>query len=267
MAPGQFSSRDESSDVERRNRIRRVDESSADGESVMHPLLSLQQQVGNAQVARLLAQRQSTIIRRDTAPEEEEDELQMKRAADVQRDTAPEEEEDEVQLKRAADVQRDTAPEEEEEELQLKRDTPEVGLEGGSITAELAGRIQARRGSGSSLDEHRRPEMENLLGTSFKDVRVHTDHESGTLNRRLGAKAFTTGNDIFFGDGAHPGDKHLLAHELTHVVQQRSMTGGGPMHVGPADDAFEREADNVAAALSSGTPGNPQRQVEEQGEE
>ncbi len=244
MAPGQFSSRDESSDVERRNRIRRVDESSADGESVPHPLLSLQQQVGNAQVARLLAQRQSTIIRRDTAPEEEEDELQMKRAADVQRDTAPEEE---------------------EEEVQLKRDTPEVGPEGGSITAELAGRIQARRGSGSSLDEHSRPEMENLLGTSFKDVRVHTDHESGTLNRRLGAKAFTTGNDIFFGDGAHPGDKHLLAHELTHVVQQRSMSRGGPMHVGPADDAFEREADSVAAALSSGAA-NPQRQVEEQGE-
>ncbi len=246
MAPGQFSSRDESSDSERRQRVRRVDESSTDGESVLHPLLSLQQQVGNAQVARLLAQRQSTIIRRDTAPEEEDDEIQMKRAPDVQRVTEPDEEEEAVQLTRA---------------------TPEVGLEGGSITPELAGRIQARRGGGSSLEEHRRPEMENLLGTSFKDVRVHTDGESGALNQRLGAKAFTTGNDIFFGEGAHPGDKRLLAHELTHVVQQRSMSSGGPMHVGPADDAFEREADNVAAALSSGAPGNPQRQVEEQGEE
>ena len=78
--------------------------------------------------------------------------------------------------------------------------------------------------------------------------------------------AFTTGNDIFFGEGASPSDRGLLAHELTHVAQQRGMTGGGPLTVGPADDAYEAEAEARAAAVSSGATPPAQREPLEEPE-
>jgi Domain of unknown function (DUF4157) len=93
---------------------------------------------------------------------------------------------------------------------------------------------------------------------------VHTGADSQQLNRSLGAKAFTTGSDIFFGEGASPADKGLLAHELTHVVQQRDMAGGGPMTVGPAGDAYEAEAEATAAAVSSGAAPAAQRAPEDE---
>jgi hypothetical protein len=97
-----------------------------------------------------------------------------------------------------------------------------------------------------------RANMEAGFGTSFKDVRVHTDSEADTLNRSISAKAFTTGNDIFFRKDTSPSDSTLLAHELTHVVQQRSMSSGGGMTVGPAGDTHEQHADTMASAVTSG---------------
>ena len=199
------------------------DQRSADsGERpALHPLLQLQRQVGNASVARLLAQRQTEVMRQEEAEEEEEG----------------------------------------AEELQLKRATPEVGLEGGPLSEDLSKRIQLRRGSGSPLADNVRGKMEGAFGTSLEDVRVHTDGESGDLNRSVGARAFTTGSDVFFGEGASPTDHKLLAHELTHVVQQRGTSGGGPTRVGPADDSLERQADSVASAVAAGTVA--QRSTEE----
>ena len=260
MASDRGFSRDENKAIERRSRTSHESEAAAAAGDALHPLLNLQRQIGNARVARMLAQRQPASVQREAA-EEDEDELQMKRDPQVQR-AAAEEDEDEVQMKRDPQVQR--AAEEDEDELQMKRDGPEVGLEGGPISDQLSGRIQARRGSGAALDEGMRTSMEQSFGASFEDVRLHTDTESGAINRSLGAKAFTTGSDIFFGEGAHPGDSQLLAHELTHVVQQRSMSGGGSggMHVGPAGDSYEREADSMAAAVTTG-PASAQRKEEE----
>jgi hypothetical protein len=93
--------------------------------------------------------------------------------------------------------------------------------------------------------------METGLDTDLSDVRVHTGEEAGDLNRELGAQAFTTGKDIFLGQNTSPNDRRVLAHEVTHVVQQRSSGQGGPLTVGPADDAYEREADAVAAEIES----------------
>ncbi len=201
-----------------------------------HPLISLQRQLGNAHIARMLAQREA-------APEEE-DELQLSRDPAVQREAAPEE----------------------EDELQLSRAAPEVGPEGGPVSDRTASRINAMRGGGSGLDADARSAMEHNLGESFADVRVHTGPEAHQLNRSLGARAFTTGNDIFFGEGASPSDRGLLAHELTHVAQQRGMTGGGPLTVGPADDAYEAEAEARAAAVSSGATPPAQREPLEEPE-
>jgi len=92
--------------------------------------------------------------------------------------------------------------------------------------------------------------MESAFGTDFSGVRVHTDAEADALNQAVNAVAFTTGQDVFFRQGAynpsHSSGRELLAHELTHVVQQ----GGGPVQgklvLGEPGDAYEQEADQVA---------------------
>jgi hypothetical protein len=226
----------------------------ADAGPTPHPLLALQRQVGNARIARMLAQREATP--------EDEDELQMRRDPAVQREAAPEDE-DELQMRRDPTVQREATPED-EDELQMRRDVPEIGLEGGPVSDEVAGRIQSKRGGGAALDEGMQTKMEESFGDSFADVRLHTDAESHQLNRSLGAQAFTTGSDIFFGPNGNPGDHDLLAHELTHVVQQRDISGGGPLTVGPADDSYEREADSMARAVTSGSAAAAQRKAEDE---
>ncbi|MEQ8957392.1 MAG: DUF4157 domain-containing protein, partial [Coleofasciculus sp. C2-GNP5-27] len=84
--------------------------------------------------------------------------------------------------------------------------------------------IQQKRGQGQSLSEDIREPMEQTLGADFSGVKVHTDSQSDQLNRSIQARAFTTGQDVFFKQGEYnPGSKNgqeLLAHELTHVVQQ-----------------------------------------------
>lgn len=66
--------------------------------------------------------------------------------------------------------------------------------------------------------------MSSAFGTDFSDVYIHTDEESVQMNRELKAQAFTRGKDIYFNQGKFDPDtvtgKHLLVHELTHVVQQ-----------------------------------------------
>lgn len=236
----------------------------ADHGATHHPLLNLQRQVGNAQIARMLAQREGDDEKEDVQAKhdvaqregDEEEEVQAKHDL-MQREG---EEEEEVQANHdPALAQR--AGDEEKEDVQAK---PEVGLEGGPLSGELAGRIQGKRGSGTSLDDGMRTNMEAGFGTSFKDVRVHTDSEADTLNRSISAKAFTTGNDIFFRKDTSPSDSTLLAHELTHVVQQRSMSGGGTMTVGPAGDSHEQHADTMASAVTSGaTATAAQREADE----
>lgn len=141
---------------------------------------------------------------------------------------------------------------------------PEVGLEGGQLSDQLSGRIQSQRGGGSSLDGGTRTSMESAFGESFDDVRVHQSSESDSLNRSISAKAFTTGSDIFLSQQASASDSHLLAHELTHVVQQRDMgTPSGNMTVGPAGDSHEQAAESAATAVSSGSTATAQRHAAE----
>ncbi len=70
--------------------------------------------------------------------------------------------------------------------------------------------------------------MSSSFGSDFNSVRIHSNSDATNLNRQLHAKAFTHGNDIYFNKGEYDPNstsgKHLLAHELTHVVQQQSKT-------------------------------------------
>ncbi|MBL3599773.1 MAG: DUF4157 domain-containing protein [gamma proteobacterium endosymbiont of Lamellibrachia anaximandri] len=94
----------------------------------------------------------------------------------------------------------------------------------------MAARLPSSKGNGSRLSKRTHAEMSQSLGFDFSDVRLHTDSESVNLNRAVGAQAFTHGKDIYFNSGKYNPEtksgKHLLAHELTHVVQQNRGAGG-----------------------------------------
>jgi hypothetical protein len=131
---------------------------------------------------------------------------------------------------------------------------------------DTASRINRERGSGQPLDGSVQKQMDSVFGADFSGVQVHNTQESATLNRDLNAQAFTTGSDIFFGEGQYQpqssGGQELIAHELTHVVQQGSGSVGssGGMKVNAPGDSFEQEADASAkAALSPASQASVQR--------
>jgi len=134
-----------------------------------------------------------------------------------------------------------------------------------------ADRINQARGGGHSLDRTVQEQMGGTMGHDFSGVRVHTSSESDALNRQLSAKAFTTGQDVFFRQGTYnpnsSSGRELIAHELTHVVQQSAgrVSSGERMTVRPPGDAYEQEADSVAQAVASAGV-QVQRQVEEEEE-
>ncbi|MGQ9677141.1 MAG: eCIS core domain-containing protein [Chloroflexota bacterium] len=115
--------------------------------------------------------------------------------------------------------------------------------------------IEAERGAGGVLPDSLRRRAEHALGADFSGVRIHTDDRSDTLCQALQAQAFTTGSDIFFGKSEFRPDtesgSRLLAHELTHVVQQASgsLTSAEPVVSDPSD-SFERDANRVAEEVS-----------------
>ena len=98
--------------------------------------------------------------------------------------------------------------------------TPEAGVLG----SDLSGAIERSRGGGQPLAAPIRGPLEQSFQSEFGAVRVHTDARADTFNHAVQAKAFTLGHDIYFSkDNYNPGTasgKKLLAHELTHVVQQ-----------------------------------------------
>lgn len=121
-----------------------------------------------------------------------------------------------------------------------------IGSQGGIATPDLTAAIAQRRGRGNALPGAVRDQMEERFSTSFADVTVHHDPAAHLLARQVSAEAFTTGNDIFLSQQAAASDQSLMAHELTHVVQQRSMQSSGPLRVTAAADSTEKEAEKNA---------------------
>jgi hypothetical protein len=113
------------------------------------------------------------------------------------------------------------------------------------------------KGGGQPLESPVRQRMEASFGTDFSDVRVHAGGSAAASARAVDAHAYTVGNEIVLGEGSTPGSaahERTLAHELTHVVQQRSgpvdgtPVAGGISLSDPAD-RFERAAEATADAL------------------
>ncbi len=94
-------------------------------------------------------------------------------------------------------------------------------------TEGIAGKLQLLKDKGNPLPHQLKNEMSRNIGADFSGVNIHTGNESSELNKQMGAQAFTHGNNIYFNDGKYnpqtSAGKHLLAHELTHVVQQGAV--------------------------------------------
>lgn len=84
--------------------------------------------------------------------------------------------------------------------------------------------LNASKGKGNSLTRDVKSNMESTFGTNFSRVKIHTDSEAIQMNEELGAKAFTHVSNIYFNKGEYAPEstkgRKLLAHELTHVIQQ-----------------------------------------------
>jgi hypothetical protein len=100
------------------------------------------------------------------------------------------------------------------------------GDDAGTASNSVSNRIQSSMGGGNAMQGDTRSFMENRFGADFSDVKIHTGNEPAELNQALNAKAFTVSNNIFFNSGQYQPEtdsgKHLLAHELTHVIQQNN---------------------------------------------
>ena len=116
------------------------------------------------------------------------------------------------------------------------------------------------RTSGQPLDQASRGFMEPRFGRDFSSVRLHTDTLAADSARSVNARAYTVGNHIVFGNDFYNTSsrdgRRLIAHELTHTIQQRGLASTAPqaqgIRVSEPGDHFEREADAVAERVSLG---------------
>jgi hypothetical protein len=165
------------------------------------------------------------LVQSQTAPEEEALQTRLQRQGM--------EEEEEPLQRQPMDEERESvqtqAMEEEEEPVQAEALEEEEPVQAApDVQAPpLSGRLAQQRGKGHPLPPGTQAEMEASLGTDFSGVRVHTGEEAALMNNQLRAQAFTSGQDIYFNEGKFSPEsrsgRHLLAHELTHVVQQRKQ--------------------------------------------
>jgi hypothetical protein len=128
--------------------------------------------------------------------------------------------------------------EKEEEETQGKslastvqrKESGKVFMASDSVT----NKIDSSKAGGNSMDETILSFMENRFNADFNHVKIHTNNESIQMNRELNAKAFTVNNNIYFNEGQYQPNssegKRLLAHELTHTIQQ-GQEGIGRKHI------------------------------------
>ncbi|MFC4635120.1 DUF4157 domain-containing protein [Dokdonia ponticola] len=178
------------------------------------------------------------------AMEEEEEPVQ---AMEEEEPVQAMEEEEAVQ---AMEEEEEAVQAMEEEEVQTKKAT--------NAPANSNIEKKLRNGSGGSkMDSNTRSEMEAGFGADFSNVNIHNDSEAAEMSQGIGAQAFTHGNDVYFNKGKYNTDskegKHLLAHELTHTIQQGA--------VAPKKDNTPTKAQNQAPSVSSQSAKNVQRRA------
>ena len=205
-----------------------------------------------------------TIQRKCSSCEEEEEKLQKKEddfspnGLDIQRKTIFESDAERpdahVQTKpMAAPVIQAKCPRcEEEQKLHRKPNSSNLP----TAPPQIESSLNASKGDGSPIPPSIRHEMEISFGADFSNVRLHTDNAAVQMNNSMHSQAFTHGSDIYFNQGKYDTNstkgKHLLAHELTHTVQQGEARGThGTVQMGLWDD-IKSVASDVGSGIASG---------------
>ncbi|SEC21075.1 protein of unknown function [Tenacibaculum sp. MAR_2009_124] len=157
---------------------------------------------------------ESTVLKKEVEEEVQQKPLASEVSTWVQKKEMAEEESVQM-MEEEEGVQK-----QEEEEVQAKK-----GVKTNTNNS-IEGKL--RRGSGGvKMDPKTRNEMEAGFGADFSNVNIHKDSEAQEMSSNVGAQAFTHGHDIYFNEGKYDPNtkegKHLLAHELTHTIQQKGM--------------------------------------------
>lgn len=146
---------------------------------------------------------------------------------------------------------------EEEEPKLLQRQTPSAGTPGDPPNASVV----PSSSSGQPLEKDTRSFMERRFGSDFSNVRIHTGTSAAQSADALQADAYATGRDIYFAARKYAPEtasgRHLLAHELTHTIQQQgiatSPTPAAQVRISQPTDPLEIEADQVASLVTNGS--------------
>jgi hypothetical protein len=157
-------------------------------------------------------------------------------------------------------IQRKCAECEDEEKLQRKplaSFIQKMGYDSGTTASDsVTQQIDSTKGSGSVLESTAKSFMENRFGTDFSGVKIHSGDYAAKMSQELNAQAFTVGNDIYFNSGKYnpnsDSGKYLLAHELTHTVQQGE--GIKPILIqrdGMGDLRLSEDSDNLIIAIKN----------------
>ena len=207
-----------------------------------HPVLKLQQQLGN-QAVQLLIQSRRIQAKLTIGQPNDKYEQEANRVADqimsMPVPIAKEQGQNNLSMQTPViqrvcpeceqELQRQPLEEENEEEEETLQAKSKHG-ETPSVTPNLESRINSLKGGGQSLDSASRSFFEPRFGHDFSNVRVHSDSAAADTAKSINARAFTLDNHVVMGSGEYqpnsPSGKRLLGHELTHVMQQEGRSLG-----------------------------------------
>lgn len=158
--------------------------------------------------------------------EEEKEPIQKKEKEEEKPVQKKEEKEEPIQAK-CADCEKEEKVQKKDNEEEKPVQKKEQNSKKEGQENDLEDKLNNSKGGGAGLDKKTKNEMESGFGADFSDVKVHTDSNAVQMSQELGAQAFTNGNDVYFNKGKYNPNskegKHLLAHELTHTIQQTGM--------------------------------------------
>lgn len=194
---------------------------------------------GNAVQQKPLAEQITPLVQK---AEEEEAQTKIQRQEEEEAQTKLQlQEEEEAQTKIQRQEEEEAAQpklqrmEEEEAQTKLQRQEEEEAVQSKTqtqtqtpkVSQKTEATIKQKQGLGNAMDSKTLHSMESAFGADFSHINIHTDATAIALCKELGAQAFTYGNDIYFNEGKYnpefQANKHLLAHELTHTIQQQGI--------------------------------------------
>ncbi len=178
----------------------------------------------------------STVQKQDLAQEqplqkmgkEKEEDKKVQKKSDKEEDKKVqkkgEKEEDKKVQKKCADCESEDKKAQKKEEKKEEKPLQTKLKESNTVNDGVESDLNSSKGGGNGMDKNTKQEMESGFGADFSDINIHTDSKAVQMSEELGAQAFTHGSDVYFNKGKYNPNskegKHLLAHELTHTIQQ-----------------------------------------------